>query len=220
LKSIYTLAAGGAFTISNTHEFQVLSEVGEDTIFLCSKCSYAENQEISKLKEGDACPVCGDKIIEKKSIEVGNIFPLGTKYSKALGLDFVDEKGNKNPVVMGSYGIGIGRAMATVIETHNDERGIIWPENIAPYKVHLISLEQNEKTDKIYDDLLKSNVEVLYDDRGDKTAGEKFADADLIGCPVRIVVSKKTLEKDGVELKLRNEKDFKLVKLNDISKSI
>ncbi len=220
LKSIYTLAAGGAFTISNTHEFQVLADVGEDTIFMCSECSYAENQEISKLKEGDACPVCGDKIIEEKSIEVGNIFPLGTKYSKALGLDFVDEKGDKNPVVMGSYGIGVSRLMATVVETHNDEKGIIWPENIAPYKVHLISLEQNDKADEIYDELQDSGMEVLYDDREGKTAGEKFADADLIGCPVRVVVSKKTLEKNSVELKLRNEKDFKLVKLTEITKAV
>lgn len=220
LKSIYTLAAGGAFTISNTHEFQVLSDVGEDTIYVCSKCGYAENQEITKLKEGDPCPKCDGRITENKSIEVGNIFPLGTKYSSALGLDFVDEKGDKNPVVMGSYGIGIGRVMATIVETHNDERGIIWPENIAPYKVHLISLEQNEEAGKIYDDLQKSGIEVLYDDREGKTAGEKFADADLIGCPIRIVVSKKTLEKDSVELKLRNEKDFKLVELSEISRSI
>ena len=220
LKSIYTLAAGGAFTISNTHEFQVLADVGEDTIYLCSECGYAENQEISKLKEGDACPTCGGRIIEEKSIEVGNIFPLGTKYSKALGLDFVDEKGDKNPVVMGSYGIGVSRLMATIVETHNDEKGIVWPENMAPYKVHLISLEQNESADKIYDNLLKSGVDVLYDDRDGKTAGEKFADADLIGCPIRIVVSKKTLDKDSVELKLRNSKDFKLIKLTEVVKRI
>src|SRR3989338_5302151 len=110
--------------------------------------------------------------------------------------------------------------MGTAVEIHNDEKGIIWPENIAPYKVHLVSLEQNESADKIYNDLQKFGVEVLYDDREGKTAGEKFADADLIGCPIRIVVSKKTLEKDSVELKLRNEKDFKLVKLAEITKSI
>jgi prolyl-tRNA synthetase len=220
LKAIYTLAAGGAFTISNTHEFQVLADVGEDTIYLCSECGYAENQEISKMKEGDACPKCGEKVIEEKAIEVGNIFPLGTKYSKALGLDFVDEKGDKNPVVMGSYGIGVSRLMATIVETYNDEKGIVWPENVAPYKVNLISLEQNEEADKVYNDLLKFGVEILYDDREGKTAGEKFADADLIGCPVRIVVSKKTLEKDSVELKLRREKDFKLVKLTDITQAM
>ncbi len=221
LKSFYTLAGGGDFTLSNTHEFQVLCDVGEDTIYVCLKCEYAENKEISKLKNGDKCPKCGEKIHEERSIEVGNIFPLGTKYSEALDLNFVDAQGNKKPVVMGSYGIGISRLMGTIAEIHNDEKGIIWPESVAPHKVHLIVLDgKNKEADEVYDNLLKSDVDVLYDDRDDKTAGEKFADADLIGCPVRIVVSKKTLEKDSVELKLRNEKDFKLIKLTEISKTI
>ena len=220
LRSFYTLASGGVFTEKFTHEFQVISDIGEDTIYVCDKCEYAENKEIAKLEDGDKCPKCGSKISEKKSIEVGNIFNNGTKYSEALGLNFTDEKGDKHPVVMGAYGIGISRLMATIVEIHSDEKGIIWPENIAPYKVHLISLEQNEEADKVYDDLQKSGIEVLYDDREDKTAGEKFADADLIGCPVRIVVSKKTLEKDSVELKLRNEKDFKLVKLSEIYQAL
>lgn len=220
LKAIYTVAAGGIFTDKFTHEFQVVADVGEDTIYVCSKCGYAENKEITKLSDGDKCPECGGSIEEKKSIEVGNIFDQGTKYSEALGLNFTDEEGNKKSVIMGAYGIGLGRVMATVVETSSDERGIIWPENIAPYKVHLISLEQNEEAGKIYDDLQKFGVEVLYDDRESKTAGEKFADTDLIGCPIRIVVSKKTLEKNSVELKLRNEKDFKLVKLDEISEAI
>lgn len=220
LKAIYTVAAGGIFTDKFTHEFQVVADVGEDTIYVCSKCGYAENKEITKLSDGDKCPKCGGGIEEKKSIEVGNIFDQGIKYSEALGLEFTDEEGNKKPVIMGAYGIGLGRVMATVVETSSDDKGIIWPENIAPYKVHLISLEQNEEADKIYDDLQKSGVEVLYDDREGKTAGEKFADADLIGCPIRIVVSKKTLEKNSVELKLRNEKDFKLIGLSEISQSI
>lgn len=220
LKAIYTLAAGGIFTDKFTHEFQVVADVGEDTIYVCAKCEYAENKEITKLTEGSPCQKCGGNISEKKSIEVGNIFDQGTKYSEALGLDFTDEDGNKKPVIMGAYGIGISRLMATIVETHNDEKGIIWPENIAPYKVHLISLDQNEAADKIYNDLQNSGTEVLYDDREDKTAGEKFADADLIGCPIRIVVSKKTLEKDSVEIKHRHEKDFKLVKLSEIYKTI
>src|SRR3989338_5839773 len=220
LKSYCTLAGGGVFTENFTHEFQVASDVGEDTIFLCAECGYAENIEISKLKDGSACPKCGGKVVEQKSIEVGNIFKYGPKYSDKLGLNFVDEQGVSRPVISGAYGIGVGRLMATVVETSNDEKGIIWPESIAPYKVHLISLEQNEEAGKIYDDLQKSGVEVLYDDREGKTAGEKFADADLIGCPVRIVVSKKTLEKDSVELKLRNEKEFKLIKLTEIKYSI
>ena len=220
LKSIYTLAAGGVFTKNFTHEFQVLADVGEDTIYLCSECEYAENKEISKLTKDGPCQKCGGKIVEEKAIEIGNIFKQGTKYSEALGLNFVDEKGGKHPVVMGAYGIGISRLMATIVEIHNDDRGIIWPESVAPYKFHLISLDQNEETGKIYDDLRKSGLEVLYDDRDDKTAGEKFADADLIGCPIRIVVSKKTLEKDSVELKLRNKKEAELVPLDKLIQEI
>lgn len=218
LKAIYTIAPGGVFTEKFTHEFQVLSEIGEDTIMLCPGCDYAENVEISKLKINDLCPKCGTRVTEEHAIEVGNIFDNGTRYSTALGLEFADESGNKQPVIMGAYGIGLGRVMGTVVETRNDKNGVIWPENIAPYKISLISLEgTDEESEKIYRELTDKNIEVLYDDRDEKTAGEKFADADLIGCPIRIVVSKKTLEKDRVEIKKRSEKETKLVSLNDLA---
>ena len=219
LEAIYTLAGGGVFTADNTNEFQVISPVGEDTIYVCEKCGYAENKEITSLKDGAKCPKCEGKIREEKSIEVGNIFPLGTKYSEALNLKYSDENGEKKHVIMGSYGIGLSRLMGTVVEVHNDENGITWPKSIAPFAVHLICLgeEFKDKSDGIYDALEKANVEVLYDDREDKTAGEKFADADLIGIPLRIVVSKKTLEKDSVEIKKRNSKDAELIKIKDIN---
>lgn len=229
LKAVYTLAAGGVFTDKYTHEFQVPAEVGEDTIYVCSKCEYAENKEITKFKEGGPCLKCGEGKIEiKKSTEVGNIFDQGTKYSEALGLNFTDENGNKKPVIMGAYGIGLSRVMAAVVEASYDEKGIIWPETIAPYQVHLIVIsnqrlaasEEKKAADKVYSDLIKNEVEVLYDDREDKTPGEKFADADLIGCPIRLVVSSKTLEKDSIELKHRNKKEFKLIKLTEVLKSI
>jgi len=213
LEAIYTIAAGGVFTEKNTHEFQVVSPVGEDTIYVCEDCSYAENKEISSMKDGDKCPKCGGKISEKNSIEVGNIFPLGTKYSKALNLQFVDEHGEKKYVVMGSYGIGLGRLMGTVVEAHNDDKGIIWPESVAPFRVHLIEIRNpkseirntvTKEAEQLYNELLAKGIEVLYDDRADKTAGEKFADADLIGIPWRVVVSEKTLEKNGFELKKRD----------------
>lgn len=216
LKSYCTLAGGGVFTENFTHEFQVVSEVGEDTIFLCAGCEYAENIEISKLKDGDDCPKCGGKIAERKSIEVGNIFKYGPKYSEKLGLYFTDEAGASHPVVSGAYGIGVGRLMATVVETSNDNKGIIWPESIAPYKVHLVALDGvDEEAEKFYRSLCDKGIEVLYDDRDDKTAGEKFADADLIGCPTRIIISKKTLEKGSIEMKKRNTKESELVGLNE-----
>ena len=221
LEVIYTLAAGGMFTISDTHEFQALSSVGEDKIFVCSKCHYAENSEMSKLKDGDKCPKCGAEIQGKKSIEVGNIFPLGTKYSEAFDLKYSDKDGNQKHVVMGSYGIGISRLMGTIVEVHNDGMGILWPEDVAPFKVHLIVLDhRNQEADKIYEDLEKSGAEVLYDDRVEQSAGEKFADADLIGCPIRIVVSKKTLEKDSAEIKLRGQQKTGLVKLINLADKI
>ncbi|MBI2640041.1 MAG: hypothetical protein HYW90_04115 [Candidatus Sungbacteria bacterium] len=213
VKAVYTVAAGGVFTKKNTHEFQVVSPVGEDTIYVCEKCGYAENKEISSLKAGSACPACGSGVEEKSAIEVGNIFPLGTKYTEALGLQYADEKGHKNYVVMGSYGIGLSRLMATIVEVHHDENGIIWPESVAPFQVHLIELGiRNHElgnivkntAEDLYNRLLAKGVDVLYDDRADKTVGEKFADADLIGIPWRVVVSEKMLEKNGFELKKRN----------------
>jgi prolyl-tRNA synthetase len=207
LTSIYTLAAGGEFTLSNTHEFQVVSDVGEDTIYVCEKCAYAENGEISKLKAGDKCPKCGAKIGEKKSIEVGNIFPLGTKYSEAFNLKFTDEKGEKKYVVMGSYGIGLGRVMATIVEVLHDNAGIVWPESVAPFKAHLLALSGTDGG-KLYEALQKEKIEVLYDER-DVSAGTKFAEADILGIPWRLVVSPRL--GDNVEVKRRNETEAKVM---------
>jgi len=216
LKSFYTLAAGGDFTASHTHEFQVVAPVGEDTIFVCSKCEYAENKEISSLASGALCLKCGGKVKEEKSVEVGNIFPLGTKYTEALNLQFTDQQGDKKFVVMGSYGIGLGRLMGTITEIHHDKDGLIWPESVAPFKFILIALDYTkEGGDKLYQKLLEQDVEVLYDDREDKTAGEKFADADLLGIPVRLVLSSKTLKEKSVEVKRRGQKPVELVKIKD-----
>ncbi len=216
LKAYYTLAAGGEFTASNTHEFQVLADVGEDTIFICEKCDYAENQEISKLKSGSECPKCGGKIAEKKAIEVGNIFPLGTKYSEAFNLKFTNENGEKKHVVMGSYGIGLGRVMATIVEVLSDKNGIVWPEPVAPFKAHILSLNNTDGT-KLYEALQKEKIEVLYDDR-DLSAGEKFAEADLIGIPWRFVVSPKLGDK--VEVKKRGDEKAEVVELHEAIKKI
>ncbi|OGN13544.1 MAG: hypothetical protein A3C71_02545 [Candidatus Yanofskybacteria bacterium RIFCSPHIGHO2_02_FULL_43_15c] len=219
LKAFYTLAAGGVFTASTTNEFQVVSSVGEDTIFVCTQCEYSENKEISSLKDESLCLKCGGRVKEEKSIEVGNIFPLGTKYTEALHLQYVSERGEKNFVVMGSYGIGLGRLMGTVVEVHHDDKGIIWPESISPFRVHLIVLDNEwEKGNQLYKKLLDKGVEILYDDREDKTAGEKFADADLIGTPIRLVISAKTLKAKSVEMKRRGQEKAELVKLSNMER--
>jgi prolyl-tRNA synthetase len=222
LDAFYTLAGGGDFTMQNTHEFQVVSEVGEDTIFYCGQCRYAENKEISQLQEGSMCPKCAGQMKQGSAIEVGNIFPLGTKYSSAFNLQFTDEKGVKKLVVMGSYGIGVSRLMATIVEIYHDENGVIWPAHVSPFDIHLVRIASSQddgvtsRGDKVYDNLLAWGKEVLYDDRIAKLAGEKFADADLIGIPLRIVVSKKTLEKEAVEIKRRGGKTVEFVPIQEL----
>ena len=221
----FTTAGGGAFTMSATHEFQVLSEVGEDEIFYCKICKTAKNKEIMDIEEKDKCKVCGGDILRGNSIEVGNIFPLGTKYSEAFDFQFTDGNGNKHLVVMGSYGIGISRLMGTIVEVHNDVKGILWPEEIAPFRAHLIYLPSNGgktrgESEKIYDALRKAGVEVLYDDREDSTPGEKFADADLLGMPVRIVVSEKSIAAGGVEIKKREESEVRILGADKIDEEI
>jgi len=216
-----TLASGGTFS-KYSHEIQMVTDAGEDIIYICNKCKTAINKEIKA--ETPVCPECSsDSFVEKKAVEVGNIFKLGTKYSLPFDLKFKDKDGSEKPVIMGCYGIGLSRAMGAVVEANHDEKGIIWPKEIAPFLVHLIDIESANKkvkatAQKIYQDLQKQGVQVLYDDREDKSAGEKFAEADLIGIPYRIVVSEKTLAKNSVELKERNKKQVKLVKIKQLSK--
>ncbi|MEA2088287.1 MAG: aminoacyl--tRNA ligase-related protein [Patescibacteria group bacterium] len=213
-----TFASGGAFS-KYSHEFQTIAETGEDTIYICHKCKIAINKEI--IKEQSQCPKCGNKKLkEQKAIEVGNIFKLKDRFSKAFDFTYVDKSEKKQQVVMGCYGIGPSRIMGTIAETSNDNQGIIWPEEIAPFSAHLLSLGQNEKADELYNQLKSKNIEVLFDDRENASAGEKFADADLIGCPIRIVVSKKTLEKNCVEIKKRNSEKIELVKINEVFSEI
>lgn len=213
-KTYLTFASGGSFS-KFSHEFQTLTEAGEDTIFICDKCNQAVNKEI--IDTVKTCPNCDTRDFrEEKAVEVGNIFKLGAKYSDPFGLSVVNEKGKKVPVIMGCYGIGLQRLMGTIVELLNDEKGILWPESVAPFQVHLISLGKNEEAEKIYNDLENSNIEVLYDDREETSAGEKFADADLIGIPFRVVVSEKSLAGGGVEMKKRKEKESEIVKIEKL----
>lgn len=177
--------------------------------------------DIAMAQAGFKAPDGKSELLEDRGIEVGNIFQLGYHYSKKMsGANYMDSDGVGKPYYMGCYGIGIGRTLATIIEVNNDENGIIWPVAVAPYQVHLTTLGNDEaareKADKLYDELVGQGVEVLYDDR-DESAGVKLKDADLIGIPLRLIVSKKTMENDGVEWKERNKKDATIVKFKDLS---
>jgi len=212
-KTYLTFASGGSFS-KYSHEFQTLTEAGEDIIYICEACKMAVNKEI--INDQDSCPKCGNKDLQEvKAVEAGNIFKLGTKYSEPFDLKYQDKDGEKKTVIMGCYGLGISRVLGTIVEVCHDEKGIIWPEEVAPFKAHLLSLSENEEANKVYQSLQKAGVEVLYDDR-DLSAGEKFADADLIGCPYRLVVSKKSLAAGGVELKKRAESEEKIILLQDL----
>ena len=218
-ETFLTVASGGAFS-KYSHEFQTITPCGEDEIYLCKKCKLAVNKEIIE-EERRSCPKCGNKNLEvQKSIEVGNIFKLKDRFSKPFELFVKDKNGQNITIQMGCYGMGLSRLMGAIVEICHDDKGIIWPKEVAPFDVHLIQIENNDKVRKtaeeLYDDLQEKGAEVLYDDR-EKSAGEKFAEVDLIGIPFRIVVSKKTLEKDCVELKERNKKEFELVKIKKVS---
>lgn len=193
-KTYRTFASGGAFT-KFSHEYQTLAEAGEDIVYVCEEKGIAVNQEVLEEVDLSELGVKREELIERKSIEVGNIFSLGTKFSESIGLYFKDENGEEKPVIMGSYGIGPARTMGTIVDLLSDDKGIVWPKSVAPYLVHLVALNTEEAeirdwADGVYANLKTLGIEVLYDDR-DARAGEKFADSDLIGLPYRVVVSKK-----------------------------
>ena len=205
---------GGVFTDKNTHEFQVLTPGGEDTIYYCDNCDWGQNKEIFTGKVGGKCPKCKvGKISEAKAIEVGNIFPLGTWYAERMRVYYNDAKGMKKPVWFGSYGIGPTRILGALVEVSHDERGIIWFPQVAPFDAHLIEVKSQKSkvksfANEVYNLLTKTGIDVLYDDR-DVSAGEKFADADLIGIPIRLVVSKATSDK--IEWKNRGSEKIEIL---------
>ena len=173
--------------------------------------------DIVAAADGYACPECGAPLRTVRGVEVGNIFKLGTRYSAAMGALFQDKDGTRKPVIMGSYGIGVGRLMASIVEEHHDDYGIIWPITVAPYQVHIVALKGGfEVAESLYQALQEAGVEVLYDDRTEPSPGEKFNDADLIGIPLRLTVGGRSLKKGGVELKRRSEKDIHLVPVDEV----
>lgn len=221
-------ASGGSFSKKFSHEFQVLTDAGEDMVLACPSCTFGQNTEVANRKEGDACPQCGASLGLRKGVEAGNIFDLGTKFSEAFQLAFTDEQGERHPVLMGCYGIGVTRLVGTVVEAHHDDRGMQWPSSIAPYQVQLVMLNAKdpEVQDRIVqaaedlnDKLQSAGIEVLWDERMG-SAGEKLADADLIGLPVRLLVSEKSLKEGSVEWKTRTESESRLVSLEDVVEEV
>jgi prolyl-tRNA synthetase len=178
--------------------------------------------DIAAADESHACPKCGKPLRAARGVEVGNIFKLGTRYSDSLGCTFLDKDGQPKPVIMGSYGIGVGRLLACVAEEHQDDHGLIWPVTVAPYQAHLVLLrgkgtpQAEETADKLYTDLQGAGIEVLYDDR-DESPGVKFNDADLIGLPIRLTVSERALSQGGVEMKLRSKAEKRIIPLNELT---
>jgi len=221
-KTYLTFASGGTFS-KYSHEFQTECEAGEDTVYLDSKKRLAVNKEVFTEEVVKDLGLDRENIEEINAIEVGNIFKQMTKFSEPLGLSYLDSDGNKKPVIMGAYGIGPARVMDTIVELHHDDKGIIWPQSVSPFQVHLIglNLENNgarEKADEVYNYLKDNNIDVLYDDRIDTTTGEKFSDADLIGIPLRLVVSKNTGE--NIEIKRRQENTVSIISKDELLKLI
>lgn len=217
-KTYKTFASGGSFS-KFSHEFQTVCDTGEDIIYVHQKKGIAINKEVfnDEVKKDLGLD---DDFKEMKATEVGNIFTLGTRFSEALGLTFKDKEGNAVPVFMGSYGIGPARLMGTIIELLSDDKGIVWPKGVAPFAVHLVSIasgnpEIEKEAQRIYEFLQENDIEVLYDDR-DVRAGEKFADADLMGIPTRLIISEKTMAAGGLELVERATGKSRFVSESDL----
>jgi len=201
-----TFASGGSFS-KFSDEFQAICDAGEDIVYIDEEKNVGVNKEVYTDEVLTELGLKKDSMKEVKAIEVGNIFKLGTRFSEPLGLTYADATGTPQQVIMGCYGIGLGRVMGTIVEILSDAKGIVWPESVAPFAVHLVSItggneEIEKEADKLYELLRENGIEVLYDDR-DARAGEKFADSDLIGIPTRLVVSEKTIAQGGVEVVAR-----------------
>jgi len=207
-----------------SHEFMVPAPGGEDTVAKCLQCSWATSNVTEKLRKTKNCPKCDEKIEFKTAIEIGHIFKLGTKYSQAQGAKFLDEDGKEKPLIMGCYGIGVNRIVASAIEQSYDKDGIIWPVNIAPYQVLISPLNvQNQASGdaafKIYHELKKHHIDVLLDER-DERAGSKLKDADLIGVPIQVVIGEKNIQSGKLEIKVRKTSEVSVIKKEDALKTI
>lgn len=216
-----TFASGGSFS-RYSHEFQTLSDVGEDIIYVHEGKKIAINEEVYTDEVLQDLGVTREELVERKAVEVGNIFTLGTKFSDALDLNYTNEKGERQKVFMGSYGIGPSRLMGLIAEHFSDDKGLVWPKNIAPATVYLVSIGQkgSEAADTLYETLTAKGIEVLYDDR-DVRPGEKFADGELMGIPYTLTVSDRLVEAGQFELKSRSgDTEAKLLTQDELFASI
>ena len=243
LKFIAVEADTGVMGGDVSHEFMVLSESGEDTLTHCAKCGYAASldkhllnlnvkkdfkietlDDIKKIDKADKCPKCGADIKLEQAIEVGHVFKLGTKYSKSMSANFLDEDGKEKPLIMGCYGIGVNRIAAALIEQSHDKDGIIWCPSIAPYEVAVLPLNtahtpSMEAAEKIYKELTSAGIECILDDRPER-AGVKFKDSDLIGFPIQIIIGEKKIVNGEVEVKSRKTKEIKVVKIDGATQAV
>ncbi len=220
LKAYRIKAGGGDFTEKLSDEFSVIAKAGEDTMVFCEASGFAQNVEVAgKLKKGDPCPLSGEPLDEANCIEVGNIFDLGTKFSESFNFQYTDQEGKQHPLIMGCYGIGVSRLVGTIVEASHDDNGIIWPKSVAPFNIHVLSLKEDETASRIVYDLIDEGYDVLFDDR-DETPGKKFADSDLFGIPMRIIVSKRSLEQESVEVKDRATGETQLIPISELAHTV
>jgi prolyl-tRNA synthetase len=222
-KTFYTTADGGSFSADYSYEFQTLLDNGEDTIYLDRDMKVAINEEVLSDELIKKMGLSKENLEKVTGSEVGNLFNLGTKYSVPLGLNYLSEDNKQTPVIMGCYGLGVSRLMGVIAELMSDENGLVWPEEIAPVRFYLAPIGEGDKVktaaDELYKRLTDEGITVLYDDR-DVRAGEKFADAELIGIPYRVVISEKTLQQEKVELKSRTNKETELITVNKLIETI
>lgn len=218
-KTYVTFASGGIFS-KYSHEFQTICDAGEDEIYIHDGKRIAINKEVMLPEVLNDLGVKEDELRVAKASEVGNIFNLGTRFSEALSLNYQDEDGNMQPVWMGSYGLGPARIMGVICESLADDKGLVWPSSVSPFSLHLVSLSKigtnvQKKAEELYNTLLSRGVEVLFDDR-ETSPGEKFADSDLIGIPMRVIISDKSLEKGGVEIKERTSQSSEVISIDEL----
>lgn len=214
-----TVASGGVFA-KFSHEFQTLTPAGEDTVFVSRENGIAINKEIYSEGLAQELGLNPEELTEEKATEVGNIFNLGTRFSHALGLQYADVEGSKHDIIMGSYGIGPARVMGTLVEQFATDEGIVWPEAVAPFQVHLLTLgadtSVNEEGNSLYEELVKAGIEVLFDDREGLSNGEKLVESDLIGCTYRVIISQKSLDQGGVEVVKRGSNEAEIISVNEL----